>query len=343
MKVRGLFDEIDRLKELTELGDPLFVLDKKIDWEIFRDTLKIIQIDRDSNKKSNAGRKPFDVVMMFKVLILQRLYNLSDSQTEFQIKDRRSFERFVSCNNSSMWVPDEKTIWSYREQFKKHGLSKKLFNRFNEQLQRSNLIAKSGQIVDASFVEVPRQRNTRDENAKIKNCKIPDNWNNSKLYQKDIDARWTTHNGKRHFGYKDHISADKKRKFILKYKVTSANIHDSTVITELIDNQVKGIVRGRKVWGDSAYRSEKIDELLKQNGFVSMVHEKGYRYKKLSTRDKNLNRKKSKIRARVEHVFGTLKSMNALFIRTIGIERAECIVGLNNIAYNMKRYCLYVT
>ena len=98
MKQRGLFDEIERLEELTKLGDPLNILAEKIKWESFRPILKQIRIENPENIK-NAGRKPFDEVMMFRVIILQSLYGLSDDQMEFQLKDRRSFERFVSAGD----------------------------------------------------------------------------------------------------------------------------------------------------------------------------------------------------------------------------------------------------
>ena len=167
MKQRGLFDEIERLAELTKLGDPLIILNEKIPWESFRPILKQIRIENPDNIK-NAGRKPFDEVMMFRVIILQSLYGLSDDQMEYQLKDRRSFERFVSGSETLYQMPDAKTIWLYKERFKEHGIARKAFKKFNHQLEKANLIAHSGQIVDASFVEVPRQRNSRDDNKHIK-------------------------------------------------------------------------------------------------------------------------------------------------------------------------------
>lgn len=109
MKQRGLFDEIERLEELTKLGDPLLVFNEKIKWESFRPILKEIRIDNPDNIR-NAGRKPFDEVMIFRVTILQSLYGLSDDQMEFQLKDRRSFERFVSGREAIYQMPDAKTI-----------------------------------------------------------------------------------------------------------------------------------------------------------------------------------------------------------------------------------------
>jgi hypothetical protein len=146
-------------------------------------------------QKGMGGRPPFDRVLMFKILVLQRYYNLSDEQTEFQIKDRFSFMDFLGLSLGDK-VPNEKTIWLFKENISKSGLSQKLFNIFTDTLEYNGIIAKEGSIVDASFVEVPRQRNTRDENSDIKQGAIPiefakkdRNGKRSKLAQKDCDAR----------------------------------------------------------------------------------------------------------------------------------------------------------
>lgn len=339
MRQRELFEELDRLRELTELGDPLILLNEKIEWESFRKILKTIRPEKNPNNIRNAGRKPFDEIMMFKVIILQRLYNLSDDQTEFQLKDRRSFERFVSGGDTLYYMPDAKTIWLYKERFKEHGIARKVFKQFNRQLEKKNLIAQSGQIVDASFVEVPRQRNNRDDNKHIKeNGTHPEEWGENKKKQKDVDARWTKKNDQKYYGYKNHISTDKKKKFILNYKVTSAEVHDSQPMSDLLGKPRK---EDEPVWGDSAYRSEEIEGMLKKAGFKSRIHEKGYRNKPLTESQKKKNKKKSKIRARVEHVFGMMYWMKGDNIRSIGIERAEESIGFINLIYNMRRYCYF--
>jgi IS5 family transposase len=240
MKERGLFDEIERLDELTKLGDPLLILAEKIKWETFRPILKQIRMEKAENLKK-AGRKPFDEVVMFRVIILQSLYGLSDDQMEYQLKDRRSFERFVSEGEMRHQMPDSKTIWLYKERFKEHGIVRKVFRKFNQQPDKANLMAKTGQIVDASFVEVPRQRNKRDENEHIKKeGTCPDGWTENKKSRKDIEACWTEKNKQKHFGYKNHISADRKRKFIINYEVTSAEVHDSRVFLSAWKTKKKG-------------------------------------------------------------------------------------------------------
>jgi len=338
MKQRGLFDEIERFAELTKLGDPLILLNEKINWESFRPILKQIRIENPDNIK-NAGRKPFDEVMMFRVIILQSLYGLSDDQMEYQLKDRRSFERFVSGSETLYQMPDAKTIWLYKERFKEHGIARKAFRKFNHQLEKANLMAHSGQIMDASFVEVPRQRNSRDDNKHIKEEGThPQEWSDNKKRQKDVDARWTEKNKQKHFGYKNHIAADKKRKFITNYEVTSAEVHDSRPLFCLLG---KARTKNEPVWGDSAYRSEEIEKGLSKKGFISKIHEKGYRGRPLTKRQKASNTIKSRIRARIEHIFGSIHWFGGNYMRCIGIDRITEAVGMINLAYNMKRYCRY--
>jgi len=227
MKQRGFFDENDRLKELSQLGDPLEKLNKVIDWESFRYSLSTIF---KKEAKGPGGRPPYDYVLMFKVLILQRLYGISDAQAEYQIKDRLSFMRFLGLSLCDS-IPDEKTIWLFRERLVQAKAIDTLFYRFTRKLEDKGLITREGSIVDASFVDVPRQRNSKDENDTIKKGEIPEEWKaegkENMVEQKDVDARWTKKNDETHYGYKNHVKADKDSKLIVKYEVTSAEVHDS--------------------------------------------------------------------------------------------------------------------
>lgn len=325
MKQRGLFDGIERLEELTKLGDPLLVLNEKIKWESFRPILKEIRIDNPDNIR-NAGRKPFDEVMMFRVIILQSLYGLSDDQMEFQLKDRRSFERFVSGREAIYQMPDAKTIWLYKERFREHGIARKAFKKFNQQLDKANLMARSGKIVDASFVEVPRQRNNRDENKYIKKeGRHPEEWSENKKRQKDVDARWTEKNKQKYFGYKNHIAEDRKRKFIINYEVTSAEVHDSRPFFDVLGKPRRD---NEPVWGDSAYRSDDYERILAKKGFISKIHEKGYRGRPLTKRQKARNTIKSRTRARIEHIFGSIHWFRGNYLRCIGLARVTEAIGM---------------
>lgn len=327
----GLFDIHDRLGKLDKNEDPLLQLDRLINWEKFRPTLEQI---RAKKKKNSPGPKYYDVILMFKILIVQSLYNLSDDAVEFQILDRLSFMRFLKLSLGDR-VPDSKTIWLFRDQLTKANLIEKLFIEFDKFLRNNGYTAKKGQIVDASIISAPKQRNSRDENQKIKQGAIPNDWKAAKKCQKDTDARWTVKGGKSHYGYKNHVSIDVKNKFIRNYAVTDASVHDSNVFEDLLDDSNSS----RDVYADSAYRSKDSVKRLQQKGYREHIQRKGSRHKKLTRWEKQGNRTRSKIRSRVEHIFG-IQAMTAgnLILRTIGLVRAQAKIGLRNLAYNMNRY-----
>lgn len=194
-------------------------------------------------------------------------------------------------------------------------------------------------MIDASFIDVPIQRNRRNENKEIKEDKIPQSFidNPNKLRQKDCDARYTKKSNKNEYGYehryKEHISSDQKTKIITKYKVTPSSTHDSQVIEDLI-NEDDSIL-----YADSAYSSEKIETYLKHKNIKSKVIKRAYRNKKLTNLELQENLKHSKTRVRVEHIFGTLTTQmnNALKLTSIGIDRITSSVGLMNLTYNLVR------
>jgi IS5 family transposase len=332
MKQKGFFDETDRLKKLSKLGDSLEKLNKHINWEIFR---KIINTGLKKEAKGPGGRPPYVYILMFKIMILQKIYNISDDQTEYQINDRLSFQRFIGIQLYNT-VPDAKTIWHFREELKEANILEKIFNDFTGQLEQKNIITYSGSIIDATFVEAPKQRNTRDENKDIVEGTVPKKWllkkNQHKRPQKDIDARWMTKNKERHFGYKDHIKIDKKSKIITKYRVTSAAVHDSQELKNLID-----VKKDKRIYADSAYVGKSLQKCIPKH-IMNRIHEKGYRNCPLTKTQKRNNTAKSRIRARVEHVFAAMQQFGGKTLRTIGIARAEIQIGLLNLTYNMKRY-----
>jgi IS5 family transposase len=327
----SFFDLDNRHRKLNE-RDPLVHLDTLIDWDNFRSTLETI---RDKPRKSNAGRKPFDAVLMFKALVIQHLYNLSDDELEYQIRDRYSFCRFLGVNPEDK-IPDAKTLWLFREQLVELQLIELLFLDFDLQLEAQGFKARKGQMVDASFVSAPKQRNSREENAQIKDGETPERVeaNPHVKRQKDTDARWTKKNGQAYYGYKNHVSVDHKHKLIRGYAVTSAEVHDSQVFYDLLrDNTSKD------VWADSAYWSEDNKLMLAATGYRSHLHKKGHRNKPLSDRDMRANHRKSKVRVRIEHVFGSqTNEQGGMFVRVIGLARAEIKIGMMNLVYNMRRF-----
>lgn len=327
----GLFDWHFRFKKLEKNGDPLRQLNDVIPWERFRPTLNTV---REKDRKNNAGAKPYDVVMMFKILVIQSLYNLSDDAVEYQILDRISFMRFLGLTLGDR-VPDAKTIWLFREQLTNSNLTKELFDQFDRFLGNSGFAAKKGQIIDASIVSAPKQRNSREENQRIKKGQIPEDWKDAKRRQKDTDARWVKKMGKNHFGYKNHIDIDVKNKLIRDYAVTDAAVHDSQVFEELLDSDNTS----RDVYADSAYWSKESLKLLFKRGFRQHLQRKGCRHQKLTEREKRGNHTRSKTRCRIEHVYGVQSMMAGdLILRCIGIVRARAKIGLRNLAYNLFRY-----
>ena len=271
---------------------------------------------------------------MFKILVIQSLYNLSDGAVEYQILDRISFMRFLGLSLGDR-VPDAKTIWLFREQLTTSNLTKELFNQFDQFLRNSGFAAKKGQIIDASIVSAPKQRNSREENKRIKNGEIPNDRSQAKRRQKDTEAGWVKKMGKNYFGYKNHINIDVKNKLIRDYAVTDAATHDSQEFEKLLD----GANTSRDVYADSAYRSKDRLKVLSKRGFREHLQRKGCRHKKLTEWEKRGNHTRSKTRCRIEHIFGVQAMMAGnLILRSIGIVRARSKIGLRNLAYNMFRY-----
>jgi IS5 family transposase len=333
MGQKGFWDYEKRHEKLAQQKNILPRLQQVIPWESFRSLLEVIH---QKPRKSPAGRKRIDVILMFKILVIQRLYNISDAELEYQINDRLSFMQFLGLGLEER-IPDATTVWLFREQLIESGLVEDLFEKFNDYLKEQGYEAKGGQIIDASLVPVPKQHNSSKEDKQVKEGTQPEEWQDqpNKISQKDTDARWTKKNGHSHYGYKDHINVDVDYGFIRRYEVTDASVHDSQVMGSLLDieNESDGI------WADSAYRSEIEEEVLKLMGFESHIHERRYRNKELTEEQKEQNRERSRIRAKVEHNFGSwVNEMGGKLIEVIGLVRAKGVIGLRNLAYNFMRY-----
>jgi IS5 family transposase len=325
----GFFDVDNRIEKIKEYNSPLLRLAEYIDFNFFREELE--KYFRQGKDYSKGGRPPYDYVLMFKILVLQHFYNISDDQTEFCINDRFSFMQFLNLQLGQR-VPDAKTIWHFKNELSREDMINKLFTLLHNQLLADGIILNKGTIVDASFVNVPRQRNSREENAKIKEGVELEDWTAKKASQKDIDARWTKKNDETHYGYKDHVKADAATKLITGFEVTDASVHDSNMLDELINDE------DNVVFADSAYRSQAQEERLAEAGIKSKIMEKGFRNKPLSKTQITRNKKRSKTRVRVEHIFGFMtNSMNGIFIRSIGMVRAKAAIGMKNLTYNLFR------
>jgi transposase, IS5 family len=344
----GFWDVDERYARLSEAGDPLEKLNAVVPWEFFRKPLAKALKRSDGAK---GGRPAYDATLMFKIMVLQALYSLSDDQAEFMIQDRLSFMRFLGLSLGDA-VPDAKTIWLFREHLTQAGAVRNLFARFDKHLAKSGYLAKGGQIVDATIVAAPKQRNTDGEKAEIKAGKIPQDWQDkpAKLRQKDRDARWTVkfskarvdENGKATqkdiavpaFGYKNHAAIDREHGFIRGWTATSASAHDGAQLRNVLNRENTG----SKVWADTAYRSKTNEAWLDENGYLSDIHHKKPKNRPMSEATSRSNGRRSKIRAFIEHVFARQKGQMKLFIRTIGIARATTKIGMANLAYNFTRY-----
>ena len=328
----GFFDLDERSERLTRLGDPLAHIHQGVDWDAFRLRLEGL---RDKPRESNAGRKPYDAGLMFKVRVLQHRYNVSDESIEYPIRDRYSFSRFLGLLPEDR-VPEATTVWLFREALAKENAVEALFRAFNQPLERAGFIARKGQIIDARIVSAPKQRNSREENDAIKRGETPEAWQDkpAKLRQKDTEARWTKKHGKSSYGYKNHVSGDAAHKLVRRYEVTDAAVHDSPVFEPLLDRANTG----SEVWADRAYRSEETERRRREKELRSRIHRRGHRHKALSAYQQEVNRRRSSIRVRVEHVFGAQQNeQGGKLVRTIGWGRAKAQIGLMNLVYNMRR------
>jgi len=290
---------------------------------------------------AKGGRPPTDEIVMFKITLLQDWNNISDDIAEFMINDRLSFQRFLGMELGEK-SPDAKTIWLFKEKLGKDGL-RELFDFFNVKLFELGVVKHTGSLIDATFVDAPKQRNSREENAKIKKGEVPEEWqkpeNANKLEQKDTDARWTKKGNETHYGYKDHVKVDNETKIIVDFTVTAANVHDVNEFEGLID------INDKEAWLDAGYASaDHVARIMeKYPNIILHICEKGKKNTPLTEEQKESNRKKSRVRSRVEHVFGYIQRfMGGITVRTIGIARAEREICGMNLAYNLKRIAFLV-
>ncbi|MCU0987958.1 MAG: IS5 family transposase [Acetobacteraceae bacterium] len=343
----GFFDVEERLRELSAKGDDLERIAVLVDFGVFRAELEQAVPRADGTK---GGRPAFGHVLMFKILLLQAMHGLSDERCEYLIKDRLSFMRFLGLGLADP-VPDANTIWAFREALKRAGAVERLFARFDATLRAAGYLAMGGQIVDATIVAAPKQRNTEAERAAIKAGHIPEGWAEkpAKLRQKDRDARWTVKFSKARpredgapqvdlavpaFGYKNHVAIDRRHGLIRGWTASHAAARDGARLAEVVD---AGNTAG-DVWADTAYRSAKNEAWLDARGLVSRIHRKKPPGRPMAARTRRANARKSAVRSAVEHVFARQKGPMALVVRTIGIARARVKIGLANLAYNMKRF-----
>ena len=287
---------------------------------------------------------------MFRILVLQTLYTLSDDQAEYQLRDRLSFMRFAGLALHDP-VPDAKTIWLCREQLTRAGALAGAFERFDTMLREGGYLAMGGQIVDATVIEARRPRLSRDEKATLREGGTPAGWSKARTRQIDRDGRWTIKRGRRQtppagstqrsmgeiampvFGYKNHLGIDRTHGFIRRFVVTHAARHDGSQLGAMLDPANTA----RDVWADTAYRSASNLALLARRGLAPQFQRAKPRGKPMPTHIARGNATRARVRSRVEPVFATEKRRMGLVVRTIGLVRAIAKITLANLAYNMRR------
>jgi transposase, IS5 family len=344
----GFFDLDERYRALSAAGDALERLARAVDFELFRAELEQALQRSD---RARGGRPPYDSVLMFKILVLQTLYTLSDDQTEYQLRDRLSFMRFVRLELHDL-VPDAKTIWLFREQLTRTGAIERLFHRFDTALKDQGFLAMGGQILDATVVQARPARLTVEEKAVVRDGGTPAGWSPARRAQIDRDARWTLKRGRKRpppqdrttrrqaveiavpvFGYKNHVGIDRRHGLIRTWTVTHAAAHDGGQLAGLLDgnNMASG------VWADTAYRSAANLAVLAKRGLTARLQRPKPRGKPMPPHVRRGNATRGRVRAAIEHVFACQKQRLRLAVRTVGLARAKTKLGLANLAYNLLR------
>lgn len=299
---KTVFDELFEQRIKHNRTQILDEISRYLDFEMFRPTLE------SAYPQNDRGPLRFDRVLLFKILILQKWFNLSDPEVEAQIYDRLSFRRFL-CLSLEDSIPDETTICRFRNQLKDTGKYEWLFEILNQELEKRHVKVKSGTMVDATFVEASNGKRKGGEKT-------------------DPDADY----GHKGHGYSVHANVGKKDKLIHEVEMSSARPHDSQHFEDvLIGNETE-------VWADSAYRSEEREKDLEEREIKSQINEKAQRNKPLTDEQKESNRIKSKTRARVEHSFAQMKFHDG-FTRTryYGLKANRADAFFHAMAYNLRR------
>lgn len=327
----GLFDEQHKRSKLAMLNDVLIRLKTCIDWEGFRPLLEDAFPRKDPSK---GGQPPYDRLLLFKMLVLGRLYHLSHEALEYQVNDRRSFQEFLDLEPQHV-VPDSTTLYLFAGHLSRSGTMPQLFSQFHDRLSKVGLIVNEGKIIDASIVNAPVQHNKKQENEQIREGDVPQDWSAGKRRQKDVDATWTKKHGKSYYGYKNHVKVDAGSKLIDHYEVTTASVHDSQVTWDLLEPSKDA---GQELYADKAYDNDDTRKGLRLAKMKHRVLKSARRGKPLTDRQKRTNKARSRVRARVEHVFGAMdKQLCGLCVRCIGLARATFQVGLTNLCHNLLR------
>jgi IS5 family transposase len=308
-------------------------VDKLIDWN----PIEILLKKKYRRTKDATGKDAYPALMMFKAMLLQRWYNLSDPALEAALYDRLSFMRFCGLSLSSS-KPDETTLCRFRNGLIRTKLDKKLLDKINYQFEKSGLLIRFGAIVDATVVascrkpkkviEVVPEDRKEDEKSLPRQAKVS--------FSADSDAAWLKKAGKFHYGYKCHAMVDAKEGFYLGGHATGANKSDIKELPKLLlENQLSP---NAFVLGDKGYTSAENKKCLKEAGLLSGLMAKAYRNRPLTEEEKGNNRSISSIRYKVERAFGTWKKdLGFGRMRYLGVQKVEYELAMTGLAFNIKK------
>lgn len=279
------------------------------DWSRFERLLRPV--------RSSLGRKGYPALAMYKALLLQQWYGLSDPGLEEALGDRLSFRRFCGFSLGEA-TPDETTFVRFRAALGRRGLAEKLLAETNRQLARHGLMLKTGTLIDASLVEASVARPAGGSGERSAN---------------DPDADWTRRGNTRHFGYKAHLAVDQGSGLIRAARLTSAKIYESEVADDLIQGDEAA------VYGDKAYEHKDRRRRLKAMGIKDRIMHRAHKHQPvLPPWQQRRNKLIAPIRANVERVFGTLKrSYGYRRVRYRGLHRNQSHLYLLCIAINLRR------
>ena len=249
---RSLFDEQYRDQALEKINDVLPRLSRMVDWESFR---ALIESHFPVREPCKGGQPPYDRLMLFKAVVLMELYGLSAEALEYQINDRRSFQRFLGLEPQHQ-VPDSTTVRLFVEHLTRAKAMEGLFVAYHARLSTAGLVVNEGKIIDASMVHAPIQHNKREDRELLENGELPANWSSRKKAQKDLDATWAKKNSKSYHGYKNHVKVDAGSKLIDHYVVTTASVTDGEMAWDLLDERDQG----QDLYADKGYDWEDVKD-----------------------------------------------------------------------------------
>jgi len=324
------FVEIRKQSRKNFLDD----VNRLIDWKPIEKILR-----KKYRKVASAdGRPAYPPVPMFKLLLLQRWYGLSDPGLEDALYDRISFIRFSGFSLGST-LPDHSTICRFRNTCMELGIYEKLFAEINRQIESHGLLVKEGAIVDATIVESSRRpRKVIEVMAEDRSEEEPSSDVSPPhiTYSDDHDATWVRKGKKPYYGYKTHVAVDTGEGFVLNGHVTSAHVADTTEFENLIENL--SLPEASPICADKGYASQKNRGLCVAYGYEDAIMHKAARGKSLTTFQRFINRIISAFRYRVEQGMGILKKHYGFTrMRYTGLKKGNMEFLLNAMAFNLKK------